>query len=311
MDMQEGLVGGIRVRQLYVNSIETKRNKSLSWTKGFQIQKMRNRSQSTILTEEEAYAALQSYALSNFPKIDYHTEHLDYKLYVSRIRVFTDKSKYPLYHGEVTWEAPPLHYVLQPPMWSHRMSGGTIKQVYPVVPQRYYTPPGQEPIPHLGVNWNEDRGVYEGVECHSPEWHMSCTQQLFSSVVTMEHIKCLQLFTKKINFNPFRSLPKHSVLYLGADLDESIGSDEQFAEPFKVTTLVHHFIFSPHLANFYYGDVFVPLKEGHEYMWASTERFIDINTNTETTRISQVNIASMYHSIDFDFLGLDDQGQLS
>jgi hypothetical protein len=172
------------------------------------------------------------------------------------------------------------------------MVGGTRKMSVPIMPQRYYTRFGEPAIPYAGVNWDAERHVFEGVDCYAPEWRMQAKHQILASAVTPDFRRWIMAMSKTVNAVEFRGLPPGTVLYLGVDMDETFNNGN------KLYDITHQFVIEPNMIDFFYDGIFVPLKEGHEYMWTSA---IKTESGPRTT---QVNIAPMYAKSDLNTLHL-------
>ena len=268
----------------------------MSLTRKYQLRKKGNstRNKTQEMDQMEAYACFQSFILRFQQLLIYHTNEGDVHLWVAKIRVHGEKSRYPVYQGEATWTHDPRkpNYLVQPTVWSHRMSGGTRKAAAPIEQQRNYTRPGVAPIHHDGVNWIPKKG-YEGVDCYSPERRIVAKQQLLASFVTDDYWNIMYSLSKTVNGTPFRGFPPGSVLYLGLDSDESFVNDN------KVHDITHQFVVEPNLVNFTYYGIPVSHKEGHEYLW-----FTSYETAGGGSIVDQVYVAPMYAKSNFDLIGL-------
>jgi hypothetical protein len=186
--------------------------------------------------------------------------------------------------------------------------------VCPVAPQRFYTN-GVPHIPYAGVNWDASKRAYEGVECYAPEWRMIAKRQVLASIVNTDFLRVKMSISKTVNCNEFRGFPPGTVLFLGADFDESFVDDGGTVDnPSKnfVVDITYQFIVEPNLVGSSYRpfpglplQFYPPTYEGipfeklgHEYMWVSSYQSAD------GPKISQINVAPMYGMSDFSLLGL-------
>ena len=290
------ILNGIWIQETYEGSVEASKGNTICLNRHYQLRKVGNSRNNPTqeMHQTEAYAAIQSFILRFQYAIDYITNEGSVTMWATKIRVKTTKKDYPVYHGDVTWEFDNRrpNYITQPVTWSDRMSDCIRKLVYPLMPQRYYSHPGHGIIPFAGINYNSKSRVYEGVDCYSPEWKMIAKQQLLASIVTPAHRRMLQWLSKTVNALPFRGFDPGTVLYLGADIDESMHHNK------KIIDLTHQFIVEPNLENFYVEGIHVDIKRGHEYLWISS-------CETENgPRTYQINVAPMYASTNLNLLGL-------
>ena len=296
IDTRDCLLNGIWIQEKYEGAVDSAKG-SMTLTKNYLLRKKGDKRQNKTqeMHQTEAYAALQSFIVQFQYSVIYQTNEGDILLWASKIRAETNKQNYPVYSGTVTWDFDPRkpNYITQPVIWSHQMGGGTRNFAFPAQPQRYYTAPNMPIVPHVGVNYNASNRVYEGVDCFAPEWRIRAKQQLLESLVTPEYIQTLQWMSKTVNSEPFQGFLPGSVLYLGADMEQSLDKNNNI-----LWDLTHQFVVEPNMENFDVGGIQVPLKKGHEYLW-----FTSIFTE-EGPQVTQVNVAPMYNETDLNLLGL-------
>jgi len=252
-----------------------------------------------------AYNALQAMVFNHMSPHP-RTDNDQIFAWVKSIDVTTDKSDFPVWRGTVTWEAPDPrkgHFMLNPVTWSHRMTGGTEKRIFPVRPQRMFTvgtlPPFMLPAIHSGVNWDQERRTYEGAEVHCSQWNMTAKQQVLASVVTSSFLHSFYNISNTVNNDEFRGFPKGSLLYLGAELDEVYhGSNDPTSMEYRFMTcdINHQFIYERPKVLVVNGN-YVGEADGHDVIW-----FNGIETQFGT--YDQIYCAPMYHESNFSLLGL-------
>jgi len=258
--------GDIWIQEKYASGIESSRNGGMTLRRRYQLRKKQGsdpKEKTSEMDEAAAYGALQSFVMQNMYSMEYTTNEGTVRLWVASIKCDVEKNNYPVYQGEVTWEFDPKKpdYILQPVTWSHRMVSGTrvVTFPHPSTVQRYYPAPGVPPIPYTGINWDNQKG-YEGVECYSPEWRITAKQQLLASLVTMNYLRTLIWMTPTVNMYPFLDLPPGTVLYLGADVEETIDNRRN-----KIANLTHQFVVAPNMMDFTFDGIYIDRKWGHEY----------------------------------------------
>ena len=302
--MDSTIFNGIYIQETYSGEIESSRGGGLSLTKNYILRRKGGSKDAFVDTYSptremenyEAYAALQSYILKEKNSLIYQTSDMSLILWATTIKCRVERESYPVYQGTVKWQYDPRkpNYLFQPVTWKHRMVAGTRKVAYSALPQRWHTLVGTAPINYgNGVNWDAKKEVFEGVECYSPEWRMIAQQQILASLFSEEYQLALHSMCPTVNLFPFRGKPPGTVLYIGADVDEGMNGEN------KVVDLTHQFVLAPNLVNFVYDGIPVPLKEGHEYLWATG--YVSENNMPRT---DQVNVAPMYFKSDLNLLGL-------
>jgi len=296
---------GVWIQEVYEGGIESRRQGGMTLTRKYILRKKgdSHRNPTQEMHQFEASRALHQYILVHQYNIDYETGAGVVRMWPASISVDVDKGNYPVYKGEAKWIYDPRtpNYITQPTTWSHRMTGGTRKVAFPMYPQRHYPRPGFPVVPHVGVNWDSSRQVYEGVDAYSPEWTMVAKQQLLTSLVTSDYMRMLYAVAKTTNGAPFMGFAPGEILYLGPETDQTINSISDF--DYEVTNLSHQFIVEPNLGSFMFdGAIPVTHKLGHEYLWVSVNNMS--NNGPAQPVATQVNVAPIYATSSFDLLGL-------
>ena len=300
IDPKSTIVSGVWIQQKYDSGIKSARNSSWSLTRNYQLRKKGdspfNKTQE--MEQGEAYKAFQSFIIRYQQILVLQTNEGEMKFWAEELDVKVDQEGYPVYQGTAVWKFDPKrpHFLLQPVTWSHRMTGGTRTVKYPARPQRFYTRPGEMPIPHFGVNWDGAKAQYEGVDIYAPEWTVIGRQQILKSTVTTPYLIWLNSMAKTTNALPFNGLSAGTVLYLGADIEEAKSGEND------VCNLTHQFALEPNMTNFFIEGILVPFKGGHEYLWTEIATMAQYAAIRPVPQLMQVNVAPMYDESDLNLL---------
>jgi len=297
---------GVQVDQRYRGSAEAGRKGERRVSQDFLLRK-KNNGLTVEMGHAEAYQALVKFIGTTRPNIG--------DLNCTKISIPQEQANYPTYNGSVEWEYQPWRAKFgSPPLWSHGMSAETITVQFPFA-QQWFTKNGREPVPYNGVNWDNKKHDYEGVEIIKPGWNATAKVVYGASRVTPAYILSLQMLMATVNGAVFQGFDPGTVLYMGADLQQNgdISSymlqdlgEEQESLYWDIT---HHFRMAPNLTNIDINGINVPFKAGHDVLWTTSS----VKTPPEQSgvikklygEVEQVNVAKVYADGDFSLLQLD------
>ena len=186
-----------------------------------------------------------------------------------------------------------IKFTPQPPevgevTFSCDTSGGTTK-ITQALSQSTHVASGTAPDfkGAIGVGKN---GAVEGVDIVVPALKFSLTYKMPNSVLTLGYVLTLYEMTGKTNSQPFKGFAAGELLFLGAQAREGSASDPE---------VTYHFAASKNRESIPVGDITVPSKRGHQYLWVRYRETDDASAKELVPNPSSAHVATVYEEADF------------
>jgi len=143
------------------------------------------------------------------------------------------------------------------------------------------------------INWDGKKAA--GVSITVPQLQFQIAKRQTNATITMAYVQTLAGLTGRTNDATFLTWDAGEVLFLGAR-----GKEETDADP-EVT---YYFAAGPNVTSLDVGEITVPAKKAHEYIWVFYDKLEDTTAKKLVARPYQVNVESVYESADFSDLSI-------
>lgn len=155
--------------------------------------------------------------------------------------------------------------------------------------------PGQEAPDFKGaINVSGDR--VDGVDLVIPALKFQLTYKVPQATLTTDYVRTLARMTGTTNADEFLGFAAGELLFLGATGEQALNGDPE---------VTYHFEASENIVNQAIGDIVVPAKKGHEFLWVWYQPEEDDNAKRLVQRPFAAYVERVYRSTNFSDLGLE------
>ena len=143
------------------------------------------------------------------------------------------------------------------------------------------------------INWDGKKCA--GVDITVPALKFDITKRQANATITMAYVQTLASLTGKVNDATFLTWAAGEVLFVGAR-----GRQQTDADP----EITYSFLGSPNVTSLDVGEITVPAKKGHEYLWVYYQPEEDATAQKLVAQPYQVNVEQVYQTGDFSDLSI-------
>ncbi len=143
------------------------------------------------------------------------------------------------------------------------------------------------------INVNGDN--VDGVDLTIPALRLDVKVKMPKATITLAYIQQLYKLTGKTNNDAWKGFATGELLFLGAQGEEATNSDPEIS---------FAFLASENANNISVGNITVPAKKGHEFLWVYFAPEIDGAANKLTQRPLAAYVERVYEAGDYSLFGL-------